>query len=301
MDQKFNEIRKEYKSIEIPKELDDIVNKTIEKADNERKNNKGNNKNIKKAVVAAGLAFSIFLVGVNTSEAFAESMSKIPVLGSIAKVFTFVEKEAKNDTLEENIKAPAIKGLSDEELQTRINDEINKKVQEGLKAAEERAAEYKTAFLETGGKEEDYNPIEINVDYEIKSSNDKILSFTVFQNETLAAAYAETHYYNIDLVNNKELELKDLLGDSYKEKINESVAKQVEELKKNSDNSFWDEEMDFGEIFENQNYFVNDDGKTEALSDSKNFYINEEGKAVVIFKKYEIAPGYMGPLEFVIE
>lgn len=301
MDQKFNEIREEYKSIEIPKELDDIVNKTIKKSDMERKNKKGDNKNFKKVVVAAGLAFSVFLVGINTSEAFASSMANIPVLGSIVNVFTFVEKEAKNDTLEEKVKAPAIQGLSDEELQTKINDEINKKVEEGLKASEERAAEYKTAFLETGGKEEDYNPIEINIDYEIKSSNDRILSFTIFQYETLAAAYAETHYYNIDLVNNKELELKDLLGELYKEKINESVSRQVEELKKNPDNSFWDEEMDFGEIFENQNYYVNDEGKTEVLSDSKNFYINEEGKAVVIFKKYQIAAGCMGAMEFVIE
>lgn len=284
MDQKFNEARKKHKSIEIPKELDDIVNKTIEKSAKENKSKKGNNKSFKKVMVASGLAFSIFLVGINTSEAFAASVAKIPVLGDIVKVFTFVQKDSKNDVLEESIKAPAIKGLSDEQLQTKINNEINKKVEEGLKAAEERAEEYKTAYLETGGKEEDYNPIVINVDYEVKSSNDKILSFIVFQNETLAAAYAETHYYTIDLINNKEMGLEDLLGESYKQKIDESVSSQIEELKKNPDNNFFEGDMGFVGIDENQNFFV-----------------NAEGKVVVVFDKYEIAPGYMGAMEFVIE
>lgn len=284
MDQKFNKVRKKHKSIEIPKELDDIVNKTIEKSAMENERKKGNNKSFKKAIVAAGLAFSIFLVGINTSEAFASSMAKIPVLKSIVNVFTFVEKGTKNDVLEESAKVPAIEGLSDEQLQMKINDEINKKVEEGLKLAEERAAEYKTAYLETGGKEEEYTPIVINVDYEVKSSNDKILSFIVFQNETLAAAYAETHYYTIDLINNKEMGLKDVLGDSYKQTIDESVSSQIEELKKNPDNSFFEGDMGFMGIDENQN-----------------FYVNAEGKVVVVFDKYEIAPGYMGAMEFVIQ
>ena len=33
----------------------------------------------------------------------------------------------------------------------------------------------------------------------------------------------------------------------------------------------------------------------------QNFYINSEGKVVIVFEKYEIAPGYMGTQEFVID
>lgn len=41
-------------------------------------------------------------------------------------------------------------------------------------------------------------------------------------------------------------------------------------------------------------YFQNVDENT-------GFYLNEEGKTVVCFGKYEIAPGFMGAQEFVIE
>ena len=33
----------------------------------------------------------------------------------------------------------------------------------------------------------------------------------------------------------------------------------------------------------------------------QNFYINSNGKVVIVFEKYEIAPGYMGIQEFEID
>ncbi len=38
----------------------------------------------------------------------------------------------------------------------------------------------------------------------------------------------------------------------------------------------------------------------EKISKDQNFYINSEGKLVISFDKYEVAPGYMGVVEFVI-
>lgn len=36
----------------------------------------------------------------------------------------------------------------------------------------------------------------------------------------------------------------------------------------------------------------------DKISKEQNFYINTEGKLVISFNKYEVAPGYMGVLEF---
>lgn len=40
--------------------------------------------------------------------------------------------------------------------------------------------------------------------------------------------------------------------------------------------------------------------KFEAISPDENFYISESGALTLVFDKYEVAPGYMGALEFEI-
>lgn len=38
----------------------------------------------------------------------------------------------------------------------------------------------------------------------------------------------------------------------------------------------------------------------ETIKEDQNFYITEQGKLVIAFDKYEVAPGYMGLVEFEI-
>ena len=50
-------------------------------------------------------------------------------------------------------------------------------------------------------------------------------------------------------------------------------------------------------------YGENDDftsARFESIDEDEKFYINEDEQAVIVFDKYEIAPGYMGFVEFVI-
>ena len=47
------------------------------------------------------------------------------------------------------------------------------------------------------------------------------------------------------------------------------------------------EESDFFELF-------------EKIAPEQKFYINENYKLVIVFDKYEVAPGYMGVVEFEI-
>jgi hypothetical protein len=41
-------------------------------------------------------------------------------------------------------------------------------------------------------------------------------------------------------------------------------------------------------------------GLFDKISKDQNFYINPDGKLIISFDKYEVAPGYMGIVEFVI-
>ena len=65
----------------------------------------------------------------------------------------------------------------------RINYEIMLKMNEILDEAEERAAQYKEAVIETGGKEEDYQPINIQIDYKVGYKSDEVVSFVILKSK----------------------------------------------------------------------------------------------------------------------
>ena len=80
--------------------------------------------------------------------------------------------------------------------------------------------------------------------------------------------------------------MKDVLGADYKQIVDESVEKQIKERMENDENS---------------SYFTKEEGGFSGIKDEyQDFYINENKKAVIVFQKYEIAPGYMGIQNFEI-
>ena len=139
--------------------------------------------------------------------------------------------------------------------------------------------------LATGGAEEDFIPVMIDVDYEIKCQNDHYLSFVLTETETRANAYTELYTYNIDLQAGRELTLRDMLGPDYKELANEAVRAGIAAQEAESPDNI---------------YFHGEEGVEgfTSIADDQRFYINEAGNPVLIFEKYEIAPGYMGQPEF---
>ena len=50
-----------------------------------------------------------------------------------------------------------------------------------------------------------------------------------------------------------------------------------------------------------EEFFSKDEGGFVTVTADTPFYINEKGNPVVVFEKYEIAPGFMGRPEFEIE
>ena len=51
-------------------------------------------------------------------------------------------------------------------------------------------------------------------------------------------------------------------------------------------------------------YWLNDteipDSNFQSIKDDQNFYFNKDGQLVISFDEYEVAPGYMGAVEFTI-
>lgn len=283
----INKAKKHYESVEIPEELSEIVEQTINSMEDRKGcvKMKSNLKTLKYSFVSAAACMLVLVTALNSNEAFAKNTFEIPVLGQIAKVLTIRSYEESDTDKSVTVKVPAIE--SNQEITDRINQVINDTVDNYIKEAEERVEEYKKAFIATGGKEEEFEShnIEINVDYEVKYQDDNMVSFVLTGTESWVNAYNLTEYYNISLKDNKELTLRDVLGDDYVILANESIRKEMSlRMEENKDNMYFEESQ----------------GGFTTVNDETKFYLNKDGNVVVVFDKYEVAPGFMGSQEFVI-
>lgn len=286
----------EYEAIKIPKELNQVM------MENAQVRPQKEVIRMKKYYFAAILAAAviIFTIGLNTSCAFASAMEEIPLLGRVAKVLTIRSYQEKDADKEVDVKVPKVEvtdsnieeevtqnNQAAEQMTVDVSAEIDKAVAEYVKEAETRIEEYKQAFLETGGTEEEFaeKDIKVKVDYEVKYQDENHLSFVVTGDESWVSAYAVNYYYNLDRKHAKQLTLKDLLGEGYTDIANAQILAEME--KRTAEN-------------ENYMYFDKESGGFTTVTDDTDFYLNEAGNPVVVFDKYEVAPGFMGAQEFEI-
>lgn len=306
--------KKIYDSIGIPDELSDVVNRAIASENKEeirmkykKKKRKNNVVRIFRyaAVTAAGLLVCL-TVGVNTSEAFAKEMSGVPVLGALARVLTVRSYHGTEGDYEIDMEVPEI--VADEtDLQNQdgaaaaftgdINAEIQKIVDDYMEQAKVEFQEYKDAFFATGGTEEEWadRTMDIDVNYEVKYQDGNVLSLELVTAKGWVAAQEERHYYNLDLSTGKYLTLRDLLGEDYVALCNESIVAQIRQRIAEDEGQMF---FGFGPDGE-EDEELGIPGFTTVTDETK-FYINGQGNVVIVFEKYEIAPGYMGFQEFEI-
>lgn len=278
----WEEAKTRYQSVEAPPELGFAVAGALRRGECQRKRRRAVRRSLS-TVAAACVCFALL---VNFSPSFAGAVDQVPVLGQLAQIFTVTQYAIDDRDHLINVRLPALEHTGHTDLEQRINTEIQARIEAVLQEAEDRAREARDAYVATGGTEDEFIPIIINVDYEVKCQNDQYLSFIINKTETLASAYTEIYVYNIDLQTGRELTLRDILGPDYKEIANRTVRSGIEERSKNPDNVY------FG-----------DDGYEEgfhSIADDQKFYLNSRGNPVVLFEKYEIAPGYMGSQEFEI-
>ena len=96
--------------------------------------------------------------------------------------------------------------------------------------------------------------------------------------------------FSVDKKSGKQITLKNLFkkGSGYIDRISDNIKEQMRaQMKENADVT----------------YFVDDENNKfnfKSISNKTNFYVNEKGKLTLVFDKYEVAPGYMGMVEFSI-
>lgn len=283
--EKMNRLKSEYEDKHMTEKQLESVKATIAAAKQEKR--RGRRKVMIQRCSVAAAVIAAFVILPNTSPVVANAMQNIPVLGKLARVVTFRSYVEETDDLKVSVNIPSVELIAEDTngLADAINQEIYNRCEEYCNEAITRAEEYREAFLATGGTQEEWEAhhIEITVDYEIKSQTEDFLSFTVNCYENWNSGSNETRYYNMDIQSEKIITLEDILGEDYVDAVNTSIQAQIQERTAG------------GEVF-----WTPEEGGFTGISEDTKFYMNRAGNPVIVFDKYEIAPGSSGEVEFEI-
>lgn len=277
MDKKLEQLRTEYKNTPIPRELDEVVQQALQ--------HKRKKTFPYKWIAGLAAAAVIFTIGVNTSPTFAKNLSDIPVVGSVVKVITFKEIYVNDKNYNANLKVPKVNNLENKTLESSLNE---KYIEENEKLYQEFSKEVKETKKKGGGH------LGVDSGYKVKTDDERIFSIGRYVVNTQASASESIKYDTIDKKKQILLTLPILFKNKdYVDTISDNIKAQMrEQMKKDSNKIYWVsgagiEDLDLSESFEH-------------ISANQSFYINKDHKLVISFNEYDVAPGYMGSVEFII-
>ncbi|HHY91623.1 MAG TPA: DUF4163 domain-containing protein, partial [Clostridiales bacterium] len=184
----------------------------------------------------------------------------------------------KDAYMEVNLKIPVIEGMKNVELMNRLNQELEKKALDFKKETENITKEVVEESkrqgwpLRTGSAYTEYKAW-------INDNQTMSISVTYYQYTGGAHGITYKEAVNVDLVNGKELSLKELFAGSedYQQVITYELLKQMN----------------------NEEYLFPEAVRDFKASDDLKFYLTDEG-IVFYFDPYEIAPYVRGIVEYQI-
>lgn len=269
----FEKAREAYMDVPIPDELEERVKAGVAQG---REAYRAHLR--RRRWLSAAACFLVVVAALNLSPAVAHAAARVPVLGGLFQVLTFASYERTEDDINYSVSVPEVEAGSS--LAETVNALIQAEVDRHLDQARQDWADYRSAFFATGGTEEEWGgrTMDVIVDYEIKSQSDTHVSFVVTLAEGWVSAMEERYCYNLNLAEDREITLRDLLGENWVEVSNAAIRSQISE---NPADFFPPEEGGFTTV----------DGNTA-------FYIREDGVPVALFPRYAIAPGSTGFPEF---
>ena len=275
---KIDKLKENYNNIEIPKELDDVINDAFNKSENKKlENNKKdwrrNMKNMKKWYASAA-AVGLIIVSVNASSTFAKSLENIPVIGNIIRVVNFNNYRIDKDGMDVSISLPEVSS-DNKDLEYKLNKKFEKEGKEAYKKYEAEVAKLEKEGKTTHKSAEMWS--------ETVAENAKTVSVAIYNTETEASAATSRKIYNINKEDKTILTLEGMFGNNdYVDALSKNILSQMKERTKKDSNDV---------------YFVDN---TFKIKKDQPFYINNKGELVICFDEYEVAPGSAGLVEFVI-
>lgn len=279
-------LKEEYSKPQMTDEQFKQLREKMEEANMANKREK-TKRNVIKFSAAAAALIGAFMILPNTSAAIAHAMEQIPIIGQLVKVVTFrdYEYEAERNTADIEvpeivINEPAADNVVQENLE-KTTDEINAEIQ---KITDELVEQFETHLEDEQGYQD------IVVKSEVLATTQDYFTLKLICYQGAGSGYQWNYYYTIDLNTGERLQLKDIFveGADYITPISENIKEQMQEQMSTEDNVY---------------YWLNDEIEAlnfQSITEETSFYMNEDGNVVICFNEGDVAPMYMGAVEFEI-
>lgn len=303
---KMFDLKEEYLNKEMSENQINAMKTAIEKA--KKDSEKSHNVVVFQRVMATAAALLMaFIILPNTSGTVAYAMSQIPVFGRLVEVVTFRDYQYEDERNSANVEVPQLavaeEEISEETVVTKgvagealIEEDAVKEKKENLqKSMEEINAEIRAItepfieeFKTNLENEEGYQ--DLIVESEVINSTSEYFTLKLICYIGSGSGAEWNYYYTINLNNGERLLLKDIFmeGADYVTPISENIKEQMEE-------QMAADEMVY--------YWLHDEMEEwnfKQIKEEQSFYINENGEVVISFNEGDVAPMYMGVVEFVI-
>lgn len=302
-DKRIEELKQAYEKPRMSKEQVEDMKKRIEEAKME---NRRSQKYVGRGIAAAAaVVIAAFVILPNTSASVAHAMENIPILGKLVEVVTFRDYQYEDERNRADIEIPELvpqtfqqdEVVSQETGEALIKEEGNTEaVQENLKkTTEEINAEIQkitSQIMEEfeGNLQYEWGYQDVMVKSEVISTTQDYFTLKLICYQGAGSGAEWDYFYTIDLNTGERLQLKDLFkeGADYITPISENIKTQMREQMAADDmKHYWvDDEI------EGLNF--------KQITDETSFYLNEAGNIVISFNEGDVAPMYMGCVEFVI-
>ena len=279
--------KKEYEEIKVPENMKERMEASIARA----KKDKRKVKKVKlwKTCASAAAVLAIVLVLPNTSQTAAAAMQQIPLLGNLFKITTVREYQVDEERNMANVKVPqvevqdATEGNTDADRAAQAKesaDAINFDI-------EEETNKLIDEFKESMKNEEGYQ--DIYIDSKVLTDNDRLFSLELILYQGAGSGYEQHKHYTVDKLTGNDLTLKYLCGDDYVNTISEEVKEQMRaQMAADETVKYWLDDPDVPEW------------NFDKIAEDQDFYVDAEGHVVICFNEYDVAPGSMGCVEFIM-
>ena len=239
---------------------------------------------------AAAAAVIALVVVPNTSATAAYAMEQIPILGSVIRAVTIRNYQYESEDYSADIQEVKLEQGNGETAVGTEEDRLEGSIQTINESIEEMTDRLVARFEEQVEQGEGHSSI--YADHEGVTNTDTWFTLRIDVTEIAASGFQYQYYYHIDKTTGEIASLKNLFkeGADYITPISENIKKQMrEEMRADESKMYWIDSED--EIIED----------FETIKEDQNFYLNEEGQIVICFDEYEVAPGYMGLVEFAVD
>lgn len=286
MEEELQALKKNYQKPQMSNNQLDKLRKRMEEANMENRRDKRKKKMIQ-ATAAAAAIVGAFLILPNTSASIAHAMEQISIIGQLVEVVTFRDYTYETDRNMADIEVPEIK-LDDQAAEGEVKENLERSTEEINAEIQKITSELIAEFEANLEYEEGYQ--DVIVQSEILATEEEYFTLKLICYQGAGSGYQWNYYYTIDLNTGERLQLKDIFaeGADYITPISENIKEQMREQMAADENIYyWLEDE-----IEEWNF--------KAITDETSFYLNDKGNVVIGFDEGEVAPMYMGTVEFEI-